>query len=75
MADILSKGGFPMTKKTITIRSYPDLLTVKDIQDILHIGRSTAYSLLKSGEVKAMRIGSIYRIPKVNLQDYIIRNS
>ena len=64
-----------MVKKTVAIRRYPDLLTVKDIQEILHIGRSTAYSLLKSGEIKSIRIGSVYRIPKVKLQDYIARYS
>ena len=64
-----------MVKKTIAIRRYHSLLTVKDIQTILHIGRSTAYSLLKSGEIKSIRIGSVYRIPKAYLQDYISRSS
>lgn len=71
----MKKGVSHMIKKTITIRQYPDLLTVKDIQDLLHIGRSTAYSLLKSGEIKSMRIGSIYRIPKAYLIEYIRRKS
>ena len=57
------------------IRGYPDLMTVKDIQDILHIGRSTAYKLLQSGELRTLRIGSIYRIPKAYLTDFINNNS
>ena len=60
--------------KTVTLRRYPDLLTVKDIQDILHVGRSTAYSLLQSGQIRSLRIGSIYRIPKAYLTDYITKN-
>ncbi len=60
--------------KTVTLRRYPDLLTVKDIQDILHVGRSTAYSLLQSGQIRSLRIGSIYRIPKTYLTDYITKN-
>lgn len=62
-------------KNPASIRSYPDLMTVKDIQDILHIGRSTAYKLLQSGKLNSIRIGSIYRIPKAYLSEYIKGNS
>lgn len=57
------------------IRDYPDLMTVKDIQDVLNIGRSTAYKLLQSGKLNSIRIGSIYRIPKAYLSEYIKENS
>ena len=60
-------------KHTSNLRNYPDLLTVKDMQKILNIGRTTAYKLLQSGEVKPLRIGAIYRIPKANLHDFIDR--
>lgn len=63
------------TVQNRSIRNRPDLMTVKDIQDILHIGRSTAYKLLQSGELRALRIGSIYRIPKTYLSDFISNNS
>lgn len=53
------------------LRGYPDLLTVQDIQNILHIGRSTAYKLVRSGEVESFRIGSTYRIPKTKLRGFI----
>lgn len=61
--------------QTRSIRQYPDLLTTKDVQEILQIGRSTAYKLLQSGELGSLRIGSVYRIPKVHLLDYIKKNS
>ena len=63
------------TAQNRSMRNYPDLLTVKDIQDVLQIGRSTAYKLLQSGELRALRIGSIYRIPKTYLNDFINTNS
>lgn len=63
------------TVQNRSIRNCPDLMTVKDVQDILHIGRSTAYKLLQSGELRALRIGSIYRIPKTYLSDFISNNS
>jgi excisionase family DNA binding protein len=54
-----------------TLRKYPDLMDVRDIQAILHIGRSKAYALLKSGKVHALRIGAVYRIPKQYLLDFL----
>lgn len=49
----------------------PDILTVKQLQDILSIGRSKAYSLLHSGELKCITIGRQIRIPKQYLLDYL----
>ena len=63
-----------MGNRPVSLRRYPDLLTVKDIQKILHIGRSTAYSLVQTGEIKTLKIGAVYRIPKAYLQDYIRQN-
>ena len=57
------------------MKDYPDLMTVKDIQSVLQIGRSTAYKLIQSGELASLRIGSIYRIPKRYLNDFIRSHS
>lgn len=53
------------------LRGYPDLLTVKDVQEVLQIGRSTAYKLLQSGEIRAIKIRTLYRIPKRSLVEYL----
>jgi excisionase family DNA binding protein len=50
---------------------YGDVLTVKDLQSALKIGRSTAYKLLQDGEINSIRIGDSYRIPKRYLIDYV----
>jgi len=57
------------------LRQYPDLLSVKDMQKALRIGRSTAYKLVESGEIPALRIGAIYRIPKKSILEYIEKNT
>ena len=51
------------------LKNYKDILAVKDLCEILDIGKNTAYNLLKSGEIKSVKIGKIYKIPK----DYLIR--
>lgn len=53
------------------LENFPDILTVKQLQEILSIGRSKAYSILHSGKLKFITIGRHIRIPKQYLLDYI----
>ena len=53
--------------------SYPDVLSVKQLCEILDIGKNTAYKLLQSGEIKNIKIGKIYKIPKKEVRRYINR--
>ena len=53
------------------LNKYKDILTVKDLCEILGIGKNTAYRLLKNGEIKSIRIGNKYKIPKEYLLEYL----
>ena len=53
--------------------SYPDILSVKQLCEILDIGKNTAYRLLQSGEIKSIKIGKVYKIPKKEVRRYIDR--
>lgn len=44
--------------------NYPDVLTVKDLCQALHIGRLGAYKLLEARTIQSFKIGRIYKIPK-----------
>ncbi|MBQ6432208.1 MAG: helix-turn-helix domain-containing protein [Oscillospiraceae bacterium] len=35
------------------------------------ISTKTCYELLSSGQIKAMKIGRAYRIPKINVMKYL----
>ena len=48
-----------------------ELLTFEELCETLMIGRSTAYKLLHSGELKAFRIGRIWKIPKTGIIEYL----
>ena len=50
---------------------YPDVLTVEDLSRILGISTKTAYKLLKEQKIKSIAISRTYRIPKVNLLQYL----
>ena len=49
----------------------PDLMTVSDLQHILHIGRNTAYHLLSSSQIKHLHVGRSIRIPRCYLLAYL----
>ena len=38
---------------------------------ILGIGRNTAYELVRSGQIRSIRIGRQLRIPKEAVQEYL----
>ena len=39
-----------------------DILTLKELQELLHIGKNTALRLVQSGEIEAFRVGNQWRI-------------
>ena len=46
------------------LERYPDVVTIRDIQDILHIGRNAVYDLLRENRIKSIRLGKKYIVPK-----------
>ena len=53
------------------LKEPPLVLRVEDLAQMLSIGRNTAYALVRSGEIRSIRIGRSYRIPKVAIEEYI----
>lgn len=50
---------------------YHDILTVKEVQELLHVGRSTAYKLVQSGDIQTVRVGTKYLVPKQSVLEYL----
>ncbi|MBR1591050.1 MAG: helix-turn-helix domain-containing protein [Acidaminococcaceae bacterium] len=48
-----------------------DMLSVEELMEILHLGKNTAYELLKSNTIKCFRIRGRYKIPKISVYEYI----
>lgn len=53
------------------INDYPDVLTPEETMAVLNIGKNSIYKLLQTGELKSIKIGKQYRIPKKYLLQYI----
>ena len=49
----------------------PLVLHVKDLAEILSISQNTAYALVRSGQIRSIRTGRTYRIPKDALIEYM----
>lgn len=56
---------------TNIFNNYPDVVSIEELQDMLHIGRSTAYKLIKENTIKSIKVGKQYRIPKNNIINYL----
>lgn len=56
------------------LEDYPDVLTSEQLRRFLNIGKDKTYELLKYGEIKSVKIGKIYRIPKQFLQKFLLGN-
>lgn len=53
------------------LEKYKDVLSVKDLCEILPIGKSKVYELLRTNAIKNLKIGSKFIIPKQNVVDFL----
>lgn len=53
---------------------YDDIVSIEDVMKMLRIGRSNVYKLLREKEIKHIRIGVKYIIPKKSIVEYIEKN-
>lgn len=52
---------------------FNDVLTVEDVCEALQMGKNSVYKLLKDQDIKSIKVGRKYFIPKDFLIDYINR--
>ena len=50
---------------------YPDLVNVVQLKQMLDIGITLAYRLVKNNTIKAIKVGREYKIPKRNIIAYL----
>lgn len=54
-----------------SMEELPMVLRVEDLMPILGIGRSNAYALVRSGQVRSIKIGHQFRIPREAIQEFL----
>lgn len=53
------------------LQELPLVLNVDDAARILRVGKAATYSLVRSGQLKSLRIGRTIRIPRNALDEYL----
>lgn len=60
-------------KKMSMFENYPDVVEVEDLRKMLGgISRKLAYRLLADQEIRSIKIGRAYKIPKVCIIEYLM---
>ena len=47
------------------------VMKVEDLMPVLCIGRNTAYKLVRSGQIRSIRVGRNIRVPKEAVAEYL----
>ena len=53
------------------LEKYPPLLSVTDAAEILRVTDRTVRNLIKSGDIKYIKVGRLFRIPKNKFVEYL----
>ena len=64
-----------MENKYRSFDELPLTLRVEDLMPILGIGRNTAYELVRTKQIRSVKVGRQLRIPKQCLIDYLTSTS
>lgn len=59
---------------TAMFKDYPDVVGIKELCEMLGIGRNKAYSLIKEEKIKAIPCSRKIKVPKIAVIDYLLRN-
>lgn len=49
----------------------PLALSVQQVAELLEVSRNTAYTLVRSGALRSIRVGRQIRVPRSALEDYL----
>ena len=55
--------------------SYPDVVNTNQLKDMLGIGITLAYRLVKQNIIKSIKVGREYKIPKANVIAYLTKQN
>lgn len=57
---------------TVNSDDITTLYSVEEAASILQLGLSSTYALLKTGKLKGFKIGKVWKISRLAIQDYIL---
>lgn len=60
---------------TVNSDDITTLYSVEEAANILQLGLSSTYTLLNTGKLKGFKIGKVWKISRLAIQDYILTES
>ena len=60
-----------MTERPTSFDDLPLTLRIEELMPILGVGRNTAYELVRSGQIRSIRVGRQLRVPKDAILDFL----
>lgn len=54
--------------------NYDDIMDIDEIAEALHIGRNSVYDLLRGEQIKSMKNGRNWIVPKFCVEEYVRRS-
>ncbi|NJD04657.1 MAG: helix-turn-helix domain-containing protein [Ruminiclostridium sp.] len=52
-------------------KEYPEIMTIEQATQYLQVSIRTIYRLIDSGDLKASKVGRVWRIRKIDIDDYL----
>lgn len=52
-----------------------ELLTTKELQEVLHVDRTTIYRMAESGRIPALKVGNQWRFPRQQIDQWLQRSN
>ena len=49
-----------------------EILNIEQYCELLDVGKSTGYKLLKSGRIKGFKIGRVWKIPTKSVEEFVL---
>ena len=59
------------TTENIMFATYLDVVGVAELQEMIGVGRTLAYQLVKTGKIHSIKIGRKYKITKTAVIEYL----
>lgn len=59
------------TQRVTSLQDVPLVLCIEDLMAVLNIGRNTAYELVRSGQIRSIKVGKNYRIPRDAVEEFL----
>lgn len=70
-ADIPAHTTLPQNRKVTSLQDVSLVLCIEDLMAVLCIGRNTAYELVRSGQIRSIKVGKNYRIPRDAVEEFL----